>query len=245
MCYYVDMNFNWQSLLKRRLDRKAFTGLPLTIFVIVFLILLATFIGITSSILESSPIVKLDSSLAQFLYSQRVPWLAKVFYFITNIADQLTIIILLVISLIYLFFKKELAYLYSILVAVLGTEISVYTIKIIINRPRPILDITYYVEKSQSFPSGHSAMATAFFGFIAYYFICHIKEKNKKTIVLLLCILLVLLIGFSRLYLIVHFLSDVLGGFLIGGLWLVAGITFREHNFYTNSLKKGKNHSSE
>lgn len=245
MCYYIGMSFNWQSLLKKRLDRETFTGLPLTIFVIVFLILLATFIGITSSIVESSPIVKLDNSFAQFLYSQRVPWLANAFYFITNFANQLTIIILLVIFLIYLSFKKEVAYIYSILVAVLGTEISVYIIKILINRPRPIIDITYYVEKSQSFPSGHSAMATAFFGFIAYYLTCHIKERDKKTAVLLLGILLVLLIGFSRLYLIVHFLSDVLGGFLIGGLWLVAGITFREHHFYTNSLKKGKNYSSE
>ncbi len=234
------MGFNWKLFIKKRLERGAFTGLPLTIFVVIFLILLGTFIGITTSIVESSPIVKLDNSFAQFLYVQRVPWVAQVFYFITGFANQLTIVILASIFLIYLLFKKETAYLYAALVAILGDEASVYLIKIFINRPRPILDITYYIEKSQSFPSGHAGIAVAFFGFITYYLISHTSERNKKSIVVLLGILLVLLIGFSRLYLIVHFLSDVLGGFLIGGLWLVAGIVFREHHFYTSTLKKGE-----
>jgi undecaprenyl-diphosphatase len=110
----------------------------------------------------------------------------------------------------------------------------------LINRARPGADIAYYLENSQSFPSGHSAIAMAFFGFITYYFIYHVTGKDKKTLVLLFGALLIALVGFSRLYLGVHFLSDVIGGFLIGGLWLIVSITFRERHFYLSSLKKGK-----
>lgn len=133
-----------------------------------------------------------------------------------------------------------MAYFYSLLIAVLGNEISVYFIKIFIDRSRPTIDITYIIEKSNSFPSGHSAIAVSFYGFITYYLLKHIQGRGKKSVILLLGILLIALIGFSRLYLIVHFLSDVVGGFAIGALWLVAGIIFREHHFYTSSLKKGK-----
>ena len=232
------MSFEWKPFIKKRLKRKVFTGLPLTVFVIVFLILLGTFVGITDSIVNSAPIVKLDDSFAHFLYQLRTPFLAQVFYVITDFADQITITILGAISLAYLYFKKELAYFYALIIIFLGTEASVFIIKILINRGRPIADIAYYLETSGSFPSGHSAIAMAFFGFVTYYIVHHITGGNKKSIITLIGALLILLIGFSRLYLGVHFLSDVIGGFLMGGLWLVAGITFRERHFYTTSLKK-------
>ena len=237
----MSMSLELKSFLARRLERKVFTGLPLSIFAIVFFILLGTFIGITDSIVNSLPIVKLDDSFAHFLYLLRTPFLAQVFYTITNFANQITIGILGAVALLYLYFKKELAYLYALVLICLGTEANVYLIKILINRARPVADIAYYIEKDPSFPSGHSAIAMAFFGFVTYYLIHHIQGGRKKSLVILLGTLLILLIGFSRLYLGVHFLSDVLGGFLMGGLWLVAGITFRERHFYIASLKKGKN----
>src|ERR1035437_8336078 len=235
------MGFDLKAFLKKRFERDVFTGIPLTIFIIIFLILLGTFVGITESIVNSSPITKFDNNFANFLYQFRTPFLAQVFYVITNFANQITVIILGVIALIYLYLKKELAYLYALTLVFLGTEASVYLIKIFINRPRPIVDIAYYIETSASFPSGHSTIAIAFFGFVTYYLLSHVAGKNKKTILILLGTILIALIGFSRLYLGVHFLSDVLGGFLIGGLWLVVGITFRERHFHNASLKKGKN----
>src|ERR1035437_2245001 len=235
------MGFRLKAFLKKRLKRNVFTGLPLSIIIIIFLILLGTFVAITESIVNSSPMIRFDNSFANFIYQLRTPFLAQFFYAITNFANQITVIILGVIALIYLYLKKELAYLYALILVFLGTEASVYLIKILINRPRPIADIAYYIEASPSFPSGHSAIAIAFFGFVTYYLICHVKGNvKKKTILIVLGTILTALIGFSRLYLGVHFLSDVLGGFLIGGLWLTVGITFRERHFYNDSLKKGK-----
>jgi len=197
--------------LRKRFDKDAFTGLPLTIFSAVFLIFLGTFAGITDAIVNSLAIVKLDDNFERFLYALRTPLGANIFYVITNFAGQTTIIILGVATAIYLLFRKEFLYLYTLMLIFAGTESSVYLIKIMINRPRPIADIAYYIESSGSFPSGHSAIAMAFFGFITYYIVRHITGKNNRTIVVTLGSILIFLIGFSRLYLGVHFLSDVLG----------------------------------
>ena len=231
------MSIQLQPFLKKRFEPNVFTGLPLTIFIIVFLIILATFIGLTDSIVNSQPIVTFDNNFAQTLYHLRTPTGIKVFYTITNFADQITIAILLAISLVYLYFKKEMAYLYALVITFIGAEGSAFLIKILINRARPGADIAYYLETSKSFPSGHSTVAMAFFGFVTYYIIHHSSGRSKKSLFILLGSILIGLIGFSRLYLGEHYLSDVLGGFLVGGLWLIVGITFRERHFYVSSLK--------
>ncbi len=232
------MAVNYKKLLKNRLNSKLFTGLPLTGLVIIFLIFLSTFVGITQQVVTSAPITKIDVAFDNFLYSIRTPAMAQVFYSITWFANQMTIIVLATLSLLYLYFKKEGAYLYSLALTLAGTETSVYLIKIFINRQRPLADIAYYIESSLSFPSGHASIAIAFYGFITYYVIRHILQKGNKLFIISTGATLITLIGFSRLYLGVHFLSDVLGGFLIGGLWLVVGVTFREMHFYTRPLKK-------
>ncbi|MDB5244599.1 MAG: phosphoesterase [Parcubacteria group bacterium] len=234
------MNTALTAFLKSRLERGVFTGFPLTIFGALFLILLLTFLGITESIVNSLPIVKFDESFAQSLYHLRSPAAAQFLYTVTHAADQITIIVFAIFSVTYLYFKKELAYLYAILITCLGTEACVYVIKILINRPRPIADIAYYIENSASFPSGHASIAIAFYGFITYYIMTHVPGKGMKATALVLGVLLVVLIGFSRLYLGVHYLSDVLGGFLIGGLWLIIGIIVRERHFYSASIEKGQ-----
>jgi undecaprenyl-diphosphatase len=231
---------NYKSFFKKRFDREKFIGLPLTAFVIVFFILLGTLVGITDAIVNSSPIVKIDQIFAQFLYLFRTPLLAHIFYAITTFANQGTIITLTAIALIFLYFKKELAYFYALILILLGTEVTLYLMKIFVDRSRPASDIAYYIENTKSFPSGHSAIAVAFFGFIMYYLTRHINIKYMRSAIIFLGTLLILLIGFSRLYLGVHYLSDVLGGFLMGGLWLIVGITFREQHFYAASLTKGK-----
>src|ERR1035437_5065497 len=131
------MKLNLQSFIKKRLERKVFTGLPLTIFVIIFLILLATFVGITDSVVNSATIVQIDNSFANYLYVVRTPFLSQVCYIITNFASPVYIAIPIGISLVYLYFKKEVAYLYALLLTCIGTEGSVFLLKIFINRARP------------------------------------------------------------------------------------------------------------
>src|SRR4029078_11618304 len=126
------MSFELRPLIKKRWERKVFTALPLTVLIIMFAILLGTFFGITDLIVNSAPMVQIDYTFTNFLFHHRCPGMAKMFYFITHFADQITIVVLLVISLAYLYFKKEIAYLYALILTFLGAEGTAYLIKIFI-----------------------------------------------------------------------------------------------------------------
>lgn len=93
-----------------------------------------------------------------------------------------------------------------------------YILKPIFGRARP-LDINLIEETNYSFPSGHSLTAMAFYGFIIYL-IYKSNLKYKKVYIILLSIL-ILLIGLSRVYLGVHFITDVLGGFTFSLFYLI------------------------
>lgn len=93
-------------------------------------------------------------------------------------------------------------------------------IKIIIRRPRPEL-LRLVVEKGYSFPSGHAMVATAFYGFFIYLISKKIKDKMKKRILISILVILIFLIGISRIYLGVHYATDVIGGFTLGTIYLI------------------------
>lgn len=89
-------------------------------------------------------------------------------------------------------------------------------IKTIIMRPRPPVEIRLIDIDGYSFPSGHSTMSMVTYGFLIYLVCKYVKNKILKTVLVALLSLLILLIGFSRNWLGVHFPTDVLGGFSLG-----------------------------
>mgnify|MGYP004455065145 CR=1 FL=1 len=109
--------------------------------------------------------------------------------------------------------------------ALIGINISIITIinqllKFILQRPRPT-EFRIVNESGYSFPSGHSMISMAFYGFLAYLIYKNIKNKYVKWILIIVLLLLPLLIGISRIYLGVHYTSDVLAGFLISISYLI------------------------
>ncbi len=222
-----------------RVDRTAFTGLPLTALVLLGAILLAGFAGIANSIVDSAPIVMIDTHFTAWLFSHRSATLAHELYLVTHVADQLVIAVLFVLVSLYLIAKKEFVYFFAFLIDVAGAELSVYLFKLFISRARPDASIAYYIEQTKSFPSGHATISIAFYGFIMYFVLRQIAKQNEWRLpIILLGSFLIAAVGFSRIYLGVHYLSDVLGGYLIGGLWLIIAIAFREQNLYKQSLKQ-------
>jgi undecaprenyl-diphosphatase len=95
-----------------------------------------------------------------------------------------------------------------------------FLLKNFFNRPRPDMPLLYEA-KGLSFPSGHALMSVTFYGLLIYI-VYHSKEKKPiKWILISLLVLLIIIIGFTRIYLRVHYTTDVLAGFAIGFLWLV------------------------
>lgn len=125
-----------------------------------------------------------------------------------------------IIILIFLYFEKTklrtVLLKHTIIITIINN-----VLKYIFKKPRP--EFSLVIENSYSFPSGHSMIGTFVFGFLIIYF-ANKKLKNQKLkkciiFVLLLCIIF---IPISRLYLGVHYFSDVLVGVILGLIYLVA-----------------------
>ena len=97
-------------------------------------------------------------------------------------------------------------------------------LKRILQRPRPT-EFRIVEETGYSFPSGHSMVSMAFYGYLIYLIYKYVKNKYIKWSLICLLSFLVILIGTSRIYLGVHYTSDVLGGFLISISYLVIYIS--------------------
>jgi undecaprenyl-diphosphatase len=123
------------------------------------------------------------------------------------------VILLLIISLSLWIkkYKKEAIFIAS--ASVIGA-VLIYILKNALTRIRPLNSIIE--ETGFSFPSGHATISLILFGCLIYYTIKRLKQKSAKTIIIILSSALILLIGFSRIYLRVHWFSDVIAGFLLG-----------------------------
>jgi membrane protein DedA with SNARE-associated domain/membrane-associated phospholipid phosphatase len=217
------------AFAKKRLDRTVFSGLPLTLLATAFLYILLLLAGVIEDVLSLDPIVALDSRIENLLYAFRDPLLAKVFLWITLLAKA-TIVLSIALLLVVLFFLRDKReFILPLMVTVGGSSLFNLFGKMAFHRQRPA-GAGVYAEASFSFPSGHSTTAAALYGFAVYYLWRQAATWGVRLNILFAGIFLVAAIGFSRLYLGVHFLSDVIGGYLLGMLWLIIGICLVEWN---------------
>ena len=113
---------------------------------------------------------------------------------------------------------------------VIGINLVIVTLlnqllKFILQRPRPT-DFRIIDESGYSFPSGHSMVSMAFYGFLIYLIYKNVKNKYLKVVLISLLSLLIVMIGISRIYLGVHYTSDVLAGFLLSISYIILYIKF-------------------
>ena len=156
--------------------------------------------------------------VSTFLISDFATPIAK---FITNFGGAIFLIILTILLIVVLKNKKVGL---SICINLVVVTILNQLLKRLLQRPRPT-EFRIIEENGYSFPSGHSMVSMAFYGYLIYLIYRFVKNKYLKWISIVLLSLLICLIGISRIYLGVHYTSDVLGGFLISISYLVIYIS--------------------
>lgn len=182
--------------------------ITLSIALILFIIL--------TIIVSINKIPSFDTQIQSFFLNIRNDNLTKIITFITNIGSASSLITL---SLLILINIKNKKYSISIIINLISVFLISQLAKIIITRPRPI-EINLIEASGYSYPSGHTMVSMAYFGFLAYLASIHIKNKILKNITITILIIIPTLIGLSRIYLGVHYPSDVLAGILLSIIYL-------------------------
>lgn len=178
----------------------------IVLYICIFLFIVLTIMVMTKFI---DP---LDSYMESLLISIRSDNLTKVMTVITNIARAYSLI---AISILLLFVIKDKKTPIKIIINLIAVFLVSQVFKFIFRRARPD-SLALVPASGYSYPSGHTMVSTAYFVFIVYLLCKKINNKLVKTLLIVFSTIMILLIGFSRVYLGVHYLSDVLGGFILG-----------------------------
>lgn len=186
---------------------------------ILFVVALNGFVEITDELAENE-LTGLDKAITEYIISFRSEALTNYFTFATDLGDRNAYIVITVFLAAYYFFKQRSwkFILQTTLVLLLATFSNI-VLKRVFNRARPTLDHLVTVN-TLSYPSGHSMSAMAFYGFLIYLCLRYKMRAWLKSLLVIVLVMIVLSIGVSRIYLGVHFPSDVAAGFVGGLIWV-------------------------
>jgi len=166
--------------------------------------------------------------------------LTKLMLIITNIGNKYFILFFsLILAALLLFHKKDYMKVKIFIISIFLGAFFSQALKYLIKRIRP--ENMLIEQGGYSFPSGHATLSMIFFGMLIYLFKDEIKNNLEKYIFIALNILLILLIGISRIYLNVHYLTDVLGGYILGYICIILSIYIYKKYLKNFDLKHIKN----
>ncbi len=211
-----------RRFLAARLDRKSQLGIGLTITVIVCALAVWALSGLLDAVLDNDLLVRWDLSVETWFHLHATATGLAIFNLITRLGSPGVIVVALLVSL-YLWRAGTHLMLWLWLGTNIGGAMIEYVLKTTVHRSRPQYAAAYLHGHSYSFPSGHTMGSTVCYVLLAYLVASHPRTPPfARRLASIVSITLVAAIGFSRLYLGVHYPSDVLGGLLAGIAWLSA-----------------------
>ncbi|HEY0769189.1 MAG TPA: phosphatase PAP2 family protein [Sphingobacteriaceae bacterium] len=189
------------------------------IALILFGVALDVFIELTDELAENE-LGSFDNTVSNYVVSFRSSSLTPFFRFMTDMGDRFAYIIITIALGGYLFLRhKNWKFIAQTVLVLLLSTVTNILLKSMINRARPAHEHLVQVN-TLSFPSGHSMSAMAFYGFLTYLAIVSRIPMILKVVLTVVLIITILSIGISRIYLGVHYPSDVAAGFLGGLIWV-------------------------
>ena len=192
------------------------------------IISLIIFIVILIEVLYNGFLVDLDLSINSLNITKNI-FLIELSKIIGFIFDTVSVIIISLILSIFLWYKNSKKEGIFLSFTILLNSVIVFVIKEIVQRARPLNSLVS--ENSFAFPSGHTATAVVFFGVLVYLILRKSNSKIFKSASIGVSIFMIILICFTRLYLNLHWFSDILGGLFIGVFILSICILLKDKIF--------------
>lgn len=161
-----------------------------------------------------------DTRVANWLHERATPAWTEFFEAVTALGNVPVLITVTLVAALVLAWRRQLAELQLLLLVVIGAQVLTLGLKLGFRRERPFFADPLATESSYSFPSGHATVSLAVYGTLALILARHVRPISARLAILAAAAALAGLIGFSRLYLGVHFLSDVIAGFSLAVAWI-------------------------
>lgn len=213
-----------RGFVRARLSPEGYLGLHLTVGMAVVLLAVFVFAKIAEDVVTKDPLVLLDERVMQWLHTHATPMLTAFFFFMTDWHSTLGVSVMAALLAFLLGYRRSWDWVLRVLLSVpLGMLLNVL-LKNIFQRHRPAFDQPLLSLVTYSFPSGHTAGATLFYGVLAAWLLTVLKRPWHAPVVILAACM-VLLVALSRMYLGVHYPSDVFAAMASSTAWLAIVFT--------------------
>ena len=209
------------KFIAARFARGEYLGLHLTVGFLISLAALWIFAGVTEDVVTHDPLTNFDLALTTWIRAHTTPLGDRIFTAVSLIGSPIAMAAVGMIGAVIIIVRRKWLELAAWVAGFMGAGVLSYILKIVIQRPRPIGATAFLHGETFSFPSGHALGSLVGYGMLAYVIGSNwITTARGRFRLVIATAVLVVAIGISRLYLGVHYFSDVVGGYAVGVLWL-------------------------
>jgi len=178
---------------------------------------------------NGTDVTPFDKGILYWMYRHRAPALTQAATVLAHMGSPPVIVgLAAVAAVVGLAWRKVRGAAWTLPIAVIGAGVIIQGVKLFIKRPRPSFFAPLLHEAGFSFPSGHSLIAMVVYGLLGYFALHLFKNHAARLLVRVVTVLVVFLIGVSRVYVGVHYPTDVLAGWTAGVPWLLACLALHE-----------------
>ncbi len=203
-----------------RFSAKDSSGLFLTVLLLMLIVAACAFGAIAEDVVNRDPLTIIDRRFSAWLHDHAFATLTRVMLVVTYMHSVLGVTAMTLVAFVWLWIKRLRTWVLLLALSVFGGMLLNTLLKQIFGRARPHFDNPLLTITNYSFPSGHTMMATAFYGTLCLLCMTMIRSWPLRVVAVVVSATMVLLVGFSRIYLGVHYLSDVLAAIAEGLAWL-------------------------
>lgn len=204
---------------------KQVRALHLIAGLLIFAVMTLTLGEIAEDVSNGEPLTITDVRFSNWLHIHGSPPLTKAMWIITSLHASVVVCTLAVLIGLYLLRRRQRYWVVAFWLSVFGGLLLNRILKLVFHRARPRFHDAVQILTSYSFPSGHTMIATVFYGSLAAFVIANSKSWLLRILAVVIGMALIMLVAFSRIYLGAHYLSDVLAAMAEGLAWVALSLT--------------------
>jgi len=227
--------------IRNRLNPAERYGVRITLFAFAVILVVVPFATLVFEVLGRGPLTRLDGSVANH-FNDLVhgnPVAVTVLQVISWLGRPITLYVFVGVAVVVMWRSHQRKLVAFLIVTALGGGIVDTVVKLLVDRPRPVVDHPVQTAFGKSFPSGHAMSSLICYGALLLVFLPALHSARARRGAVIGTAVLVLAIGLSRLMLGVHFLTDVIGGYVLGAAWLAGSVA----TFEVWRIERGKRRS--